>query len=909
MKRQNTDDSFDSDPPSTDTLVRRERPPQSILDKFRFTKDKTNITSFETQPSTKPTIRQRSISSSQQSTSSQERKTNSTPSSSRDTSVTLVAASPDPINKSKPAPTWHHPQRNLPSGWTRRVPTNTKLATPSSLNARVNPPKPPVTPRSITPPDQVATDDIWDEWFDGTRSSSATLVPETPTVRSPSSRAKRLQDQAPSSDIVLASDPADLDDNDDDDDDDDDDVVMHTTDSDNEFPKSKRFHLAAPSLLASKSKPTTAISRFGRRAIILSPSSPAVRDQRDDNASSSSSPPASQSSSSSVSSFARKLDAFRFNGEGSNWAKRTTSQAEENDDELPSRNAVARGGWRKPNLNPAPTMNGKGSYAQRDPKKEQARPAQPVRWSSGSEPEEALSDSAIESLKPYGNADTGKNTKTLGLPPCQYGARCYRRNPEHLRSFHHPPARESHSLRTKYKPAIVESSAEEDDSSANAEYADDPISPVRPVTKRRRLTKRVTVVIDDGDEEEEERRESGYYDEKENVPLHNAGSKKGASNTRFDDMLARLQETFPNHPLSTIRRALDKVGGRSIDMAAQTLMFDEDGSLSEDMGSGVENGRPRAGGKKKLVRRAQRSPVIESDDEVVEVRNTARATIAVTTNAKTTAVAAKGKGKTRTDGHAKQQLIVLSDSEPEIETDSSSDGGLSHHGDAPSSPSSRNVDMLEARTLRFFNTAPSRDLQDFTGCTPEQAEQIIFGMRPFEGLEDLRDRLRKQRGMGERVINGYNEMMEGYDVVDQVIAGVEVVGEMVRKCVRVWQGGSAQEGEVPGRGAEGTEREGLEEDEETGVHLIEIADGDDAEGGQGTNAVDTKSRDYVDAMQGFLREQPAIVNPDIKLKGYQILGINWLLLLYRKGVSGILADEVGVYVLCCLVGEHWRREA
>ncbi|RUS30475.1 P-loop containing nucleoside triphosphate hydrolase protein, partial [Jimgerdemannia flammicorona] len=95
-------------------------------------------------------------------------------------------------------------------------------------------------------------------------------------------------------------------------------------------------------------------------------------------------------------------------------------------------------------------------------------------------------------------------------------------------------------------------------------------------------------------------------------------------------------------------------------------------------------------------------------------------------------------------------------------------------------------------------------------------------------------------------------------------------------------------------GAEGTEREGLEEDEETGVHLIEIADGDDAEGGQGTNAVDTKSRDYVDAMQGFLREQPAIVNPDIKLKGYQILGINWLLLLYRKGVSGILADEMGL---------------
>ncbi|ORY94988.1 SNF2 family N-terminal domain-domain-containing protein [Syncephalastrum racemosum] len=47
-------------------------------------------------------------------------------------------------------------------------------------------------------------------------------------------------------------------------------------------------------------------------------------------------------------------------------------------------------------------------------------------------------------------------------------------------------------------------------------------------------------------------------------------------------------------------------------------------------------------------------------------------------------------------------------------------------------------------------------------------------------------------------------------------------------------------------------------------------------------------------MEGYLVEQPAIISPDITLKNYQMIGINWLLMLYRKKISGILADEMGL---------------
>ena len=39
----------------------------------------------------------------------------------------------------------------------------------------------------------------------------------------------------------------------------------------------------------------------------------------------------------------------------------------------------------------------------------------------------------------------------------------------------------------------------------------------------------------------------------------------------------------------------------------------------------------------------------------------------------------------------------------------------------------------------------------------------------------------------------------------------------------------------------------------------------------------------------IIREQPASLHK--KLKDYQMVGMNWLYLLHREGLSGILADE------------------
>ena len=57
-------------------------------------------------------------------------------------------------------------------------------------------------------------------------------------------------------------------------------------------------------------------------------------------------------------------------------------------------------------------------------------------------------------------------------------------------------------------------------------------------------------------------------------------------------------------------------------------------------------------------------------------------------------------------------------------------------------------------------------------------------------------------------------------------------------------------------------------------------------------------------IKDFLSKQLKSLSKNVQLKGYQLLGVNWLHLLYKKGWSCILADKMGIiltlwlYCLC-----------
>lgn len=191
-------------------------------------------------------------------------------------------------------------------------------------------------------------------------------------------------------------------------------------------------------------------------------------------------------------------------------------------------------------------------------------------------------------------------------------------------------------------------------------------------------------------------------------------------------------------------------------------------------------------------------------------------------------------------------------------------------------------DMQRDRlVLKYFNTCTAKDLQDVTGCKQETADKIIEELRPFDDIDDLENKLRRTKGTSAKFIDRLQEMMDGYTAVDQVIEGVEDLGSELRNVLKIWE---ELEAETTQRDASPVSQEDGG-DETAGIHLCKL-DIDLVR--------DKSSPEYKDAMEGYLVQQPEIVNKEMTLKDYQILGINWMLLLYRKGISGILADEMGL---------------
>lgn len=108
------------------------------------------------------------------------------------------------------------------------------------------------------------------------------------------------------------------------------------------------------------------------------------------------------------------------------------------------------------------------------------------------------------------------------------------------------------------------------------------------------------------------------------------------------------------------------------------------------------------------------------------------------------------------------------------------------------------------------------------------------------------------------------ELFRGYGAVDDVLAQCERIGGQLNTIIASWTQDTRK----------GKERA-----------TSDVADE------SGTLSLVTVVNDRIP--KDFLSEQPKTLSKNVQLKGYQLLGVNWLRLLYKKGRSCILADEMG----------------
>ncbi|KAI0789135.1 SNF2 family N-terminal domain-containing protein [Abortiporus biennis] len=212
-----------------------------------------------------------------------------------------------------------------------------------------------------------------------------------------------------------------------------------------------------------------------------------------------------------------------------------------------------------------------------------------------------------------------------------------------------------------------------------------------------------------------------------------------------------------------------------------------------------------------------------------------------------------------------KRKIVQSDSEDDYagsddEVDSRSDDGTNR-----------------IQALSFFNDAASDSLQEVTGCTPDQAGAIIK-LRPFKDIDDLNAKLGQNRkkagpaGISSRLFEDCATIFEGYGKVDSILEKCERVGEVLRTEISTWTTANSKL-----KGRESTRASPTSDVMEEGALSIRSA----------ASLASTKP-DY------YICVQPRYLSKDLQLKEYQMLGINWLNLLYMRKYSCILADEMGL---------------
>ncbi|KAJ9475160.1 ATP-dependent helicase FUN30 [Pseudozyma hubeiensis] len=189
----------------------------------------------------------------------------------------------------------------------------------------------------------------------------------------------------------------------------------------------------------------------------------------------------------------------------------------------------------------------------------------------------------------------------------------------------------------------------------------------------------------------------------------------------------------------------------------------------------------------------------------------------------------------------------------------------------------------ERAAVKWFNTADASALMDTTNCNAQQAETII-ALRPFDDADDIEEKLgsKSAKGVTPRLFHQCKDLMAGYYEVDEVLARCEKIGRELSDAMASWMPDASQTVSrlaSPALAASSVNASVAGSREGTPSSTLNLSF--IKKGGSSNDKF-------------YLEEQPKLLADGVKLKDYQLVGVNWLHLLYRKKTSCILADEMGL---------------
>lgn len=210
---------------------------------------------------------------------------------------------------------------------------------------------------------------------------------------------------------------------------------------------------------------------------------------------------------------------------------------------------------------------------------------------------------------------------------------------------------------------------------------------------------------------------------------------------------------------------------------------------------------------------------------------------------------------------------------------------------------------LEGRALKYLNTCKVVELVELTNITKENAE-LMVAARPFRNLDvartvesakPLKSGKKSTRApIGDKIVETALLMFKGYEAIDSLVSRCEELGKPLAEEMAKWGFdvfGASKDGEL--------EMTSLDDD---GEFQRDSGIGSPSSGIASNNGDDdvkvssTRKRSNVQ----FLKK-PDLMAEDTVLKDYQVVGLNWLALMYRRKLSCILADEMGLGKTCQVI--------
>ena len=209
---------------------------------------------------------------------------------------------------------------------------------------------------------------------------------------------------------------------------------------------------------------------------------------------------------------------------------------------------------------------------------------------------------------------------------------------------------------------------------------------------------------------------------------------------------------------------------------------------------------------------------------------------------------------------------------------------------------------LEGKVLRFFNSCSTADLVDIAAITEELATFVLI-KKPFSSLDSVREisnnppvsakgKRNVGKPIGHKIVEKCLNMWTGYEAVDRLVRRCEDLSKPLKDAMSKWgvdmSGSNSGAIELTNLDTprNGSKDSGIGTPASRSVSVDEDGEGD---------VLKLAARKH-----GFFL-QPSIMAKNIVLKEYQIVGINWLSLLFDQRLSCILADDMGLGKTCQVI--------